>query len=215
VFTGLIKELGEIKSLAPKADGMSIRIFAPNLSKMLKDGGSVNINGACQTAFDISSDSFNVYATSETIKKTSFQNLRLNETTNLELPLTLNDPLGGHLVLGHVDCTGRIVAFRRGQASAILQIAFNPKFANLIVEKGSIAVDGISLTCFDIDESSFAVSVIPETIKATNLQFRKGGEIVNLEFDIFAKYIQKSLIRQPGRLTMEYMNQNGFEVAYD
>jgi riboflavin synthase len=215
VFTGLIKELGEIQAISLRDEGILLRVVAPELCKNLKRGGSVNINGACQTAFNINQSGFEAFATSETIAKTNFGKLKLREFVNLELPLALEEPLGGHLVLGHVDCKGEIISFNRGSRSANLQIKYDSKYSSLIVEKGSIAVDGISLTCFDISEYSFSVAVIPETISSTNLQYRKAGDLVNLEFDIFAKYIQKSITKQQGSITLDYLNQHGFEVKYD
>jgi riboflavin synthase len=215
VFTGLIKELGEIQAISLKDDGILLRIAAPELCKNLKRGGSVNVNGACQTAFNIDRSEFEVFATGETLAKTNFGILRQKEFVNLELPLTLEDPLGGHLVLGHVDCKGEIISFNRDSISANLHIKYDSKYSSLLVEKGSIAVDGISLTCFDISEFSFSVAIIPETISSTNLQYRKAGDSVNLEFDIFAKYIQKSITKQQGSVTIDYLNQHGFEVKYD
>jgi riboflavin synthase len=215
VFTGLIKELGEIRAISLRDDGIVLRIAAPELSANLKRGGSVNINGACQTAFNIDKSEFEVFATGETVTKTNFGSLRQNEVVNLELPLTLEEPLGGHLVLGHVDCKGEIISLNHSSRSANLQIKFDSRYSSLLVEKGSIAVDGISLTCFDISDYSFSVAVIPETIKSTNLQYRKAGDSVNLEFDIFAKYIQKSITKQQGSITLDYLNQHGFEVKYD
>jgi riboflavin synthase len=215
VFTGLIKELGEIQAISLKDDGILLRIATPELCNNIKRGGSVNINGACQTAFNIDRSEFEVFATGETIAKTNFGLLKQKEFVNLELPLTLEEPLGGHLVLGHVDCKGEIISFSRSARSAKLQIKYESTYSSLLVEKGSIAVDGISLTCFDISEISFSVAVIPETIRFTNLQYRKAGDSVNLEFDIFAKYIQKSITKQQGSITLDYLNQHGFEVKYD
>jgi riboflavin synthase len=215
VFTGLIKELGEIQTVSAKADGIQLRVVAPAICKNLRQGGSVNINGACQTAITIDQLSFDVFATNETISKTNLGNLRPKELVNLELPLTLENPLGGHLVLGHIDCMGTIRGFNRGANSATLQVGFDSKYGSLLVEKGSVAVDGISLTCFDISDYSFSVAVIPETIRSTNLQYRKAGDSVNLEFDILAKYIQKNISKHQGSVTLDFLNQHGFEVKYD
>lgn len=215
MFTGLIKELGEVKKLSLSGDGLIIGITAPKISPRLTQGNSVNLNGACQSAVSIDTAGFEVFATSETLAKTNFGKLKSGEPVNLELPLTLENPLGGHLVLGHIDCVGKIKTFTQGSNSVILKVQYDSKYEPLLAEKGSIAVDGISLTCFDISESVFSVAVIPETIKTTNLQCRKPGDYVNLEFDIFAKYIQKNIKKQPTALTVEYLNQHGFEVSYD
>jgi riboflavin synthase len=215
LFTGLIKELGQILSINPDGDGLLIKFAAPTLGQYLKRGGSININGACQSAINIDQSGIQVFATAETVAKTTFQRLLPGNFINLELPLTLNDPLGGHLILGHVDCVGKIKSFVRNFNSAILEVEYNHSFESYLVEKGSIAVDGISLTCFDISNTSFSVAVIPETIKTTNLQFLKSGDYVNLEFDIFAKYIQKNINKHSNALSVEYLNQHGFEVRHD
>ena len=146
MFTGIIQEVGIIKLVQKKGDGLKIRVGAPNTSNSLKKGGSVAINGACQTAVTIDRDWFEVFATSETAKRTSFQYYQSGSHVNLELPLTLNDPLGGHLVAGHVDDTGRIISIEPGLQSTIMRIAFKPEYFKYVIEKGSIAIDGISLT---------------------------------------------------------------------
>lgn len=215
MFTGLIRELGQIQTLLPAGDGLLIKVAAPASSQYLKRGGSINISGACQSVTNIGQNSIEVFATAETIAKTNFERLRSGEFVNLELPLTLNEPLGGHLVLGHVDCVGKIKSFIRNFNSAILKVEYNQNFESLLVEKGSIAVDGISLTCFDIQKTSFSAAVIPDTIKSTNLQYRKPGDYVNLEFDIIAKYIQKKINKHSSALSAEYLNQHGFEVSHD
>lgn len=215
MFTGLIKELGQIQSLSSVQDGLLIKFTVPTLIHNLRRGGSINVNGACQSAINIDHSGVEVFATSETIAKTNFEHLRRGEFVNLELPITLNQPLDGHLVLGHVDCVGKIKSFDRNSNMAILKVGFNHKFGSLLVEKGSIAVDGISLTCIDISNTSFSVAIIPDTIKSTNLKYRKSGDYVNLEFDILAKYIQKNINKHSNPMTAEYLNQHGFEVSYD
>jgi riboflavin synthase len=215
LFTGLIKELGRIEALSPADDGLVIKLKAPILRKNLERGASVNINGACQTVINLNKDGFEVYASAETLTRTNFKHLSFGEFVNLELPLTLNEFIGGHLILGHIDCVGRIKSFKRDSQPSILRVEYDPTYELLLVEKGSIAVEGISLTCFDISRTSFSAAIIPETIKSTNLQFRKPLDYVNIEFDILAKYINKNKGGAPVSLTFEYMNQHGFEVSHD
>jgi len=215
VFTGLISELGKIELVQTKGDGLLLRLLAPKSARTLKEGGSININGVCQTVTKIMTGGFVVFSAPETLKRTNFKYLKNGDQVNLELPLTLNDPLGGHLVTGHVDDTGEIRTLEKTAETAILKVDFDPKYANYLIEKGSITVDGISLTCFDITDSSFCASLIPETLKNSNMQFRTVGDMVNLEFDLFAKYTEKILNSKQGAITMDYLNEHGFEVKYD
>jgi len=210
MFTGIIQEVGIIKLVQKKGDGLVLQIGSPSISKTLKKGGSVAINGACQTAITIERDWFEVFATSETAKRTSFHHYQSGLRVNLELPLTLNDPLGGHLVAGHIDDTGRITSIEPGLQSTIMKIAFKPEFSKYVIEKGSIAIDGISLTVFDIQSDSLSVSLIPETISETNLKFRQIGDPVNLEFDQIGKYIEKFISANKMGLTMDDLTKYGF-----
>ena len=210
MFTGIIQEVGIIKLVQKISDGLVLRISAPNTSKTLKKGGSVSINGACQTATAIDRDWFEVFATSETVSRTCFRYYQSGLRVNLELPLTLNDPLGGHLVAGHIDDTGRIVSIEPGLQSTIMKIAFKPEYSKYVIEKGSISIDGISLTVFDIQADSLSVSLIPETISETNLKFKQIGDPVNLEFDQIGKYIEKFISVNKNGLTMDDLIKHGF-----
>jgi len=210
MFTGIIQEVGAIKLIQKKGHGLTIQIGAPDTSKSLKKGGSVSINGACQTAVIVDRDWFEVFATSETVNRTCFQYYQAGMQVNLELPMTLNDPLGGHLVAGHIDDTGRIISIEPELQSTIMKIAFKPGYYKYIIEKGSIAIDGISLTVFDIQADSFSVSLIPETISWTNLKFKQIGDLVNLEFDQIGKYIEKFISANKKGLTMDDLIKHGF-----
>jgi len=210
MFTGIIQEIGAIKLIPKKGDSLAIQISAPNTSKTLKKGGSVAINGACQTAIVIGHDWFEVFASSETVNRTGFRYYQSGLAVNLELPLTLNDPLGGHLVAGHIDDTGRISSIEPGFQSTIMKISFNPEYEKYLIEKGSIAVDGISLTVFDIQAGNLSASLIPETVANTNLKFRKIGDLVNLEFDLIGKYIEKFMSGKSKGLTMDDLFKHGF-----
>lgn len=217
MFTGIIQEIGIVKYMEKKGAGLIIRIEAPESSASLKIGGSVNVNGACQSAVKISPRSgasggwFEVLAASETISRTNFKILQTGDRVNLELPLTLNDPLGGHLVSGHVDDTGQIASIKPGVESTLMRIVYKPEYTVYLIEKGSIAVDGISLTVFDIEPGSFLVSLIPETIERTNLKFRKISDTVNLEFDQIGKYVEKFVTKNRKGLTMNFLNKHGFQ----
>jgi riboflavin synthase len=216
MFTGIIQEIGIVRYVGKKGGGLLIRIEAPESSASLKVGGSVNVNGACQSVAKISDhlgDSvgwFEVLATSETITRTNFKILRVGDRVNIELPLTLKDPLGGHLVTGHVDDTGELTSIQPVDESTIMRVVYKSEYNRYLIEKGSVAVDGISLTAFDIGQESFSVSLIPETVERTNLKFRKVGDIVNLEFDQVGKYVEKFANKNRKGLTMNFLNRHGF-----
>lgn len=193
MFTGIIEEVGKVKSVVQKGKA---RVFAISSEKLLNDikiGDSVAVNGVCLTVFEKLNEYFKVEAVEETIKKTNLGNLKTGDRVNLELSLKLGDRLGGHIVLGHVDTTGVIENILKLKNSWIFEIKFPIEFRKYIIPKGSIAVDGISLTIAEVDDSKFKVSIIPFTWENTNLKFKRSGDRVNLEFDFFGKYIESFL----------------------
>ncbi|CUU05762.1 riboflavin synthase alpha chain [Candidatus Kryptobacter tengchongensis] len=193
MFTGIIEEVGKVKSVVQKGKA---RVFAISSEKLLNDikiGDSVAVNGVCLTVFEKLNEYFKVEAVEETIKKTNLGNLKTGDRVNLELSLKLGDRLGGHIVLGHVDTTGVIENILKLKNSWIFDIKFPSEFRKYIIPKGSIAVDGISLTIAEVDDSKFKVSIIPFTWENTNLKFKRSGDRVNLEFDFFGKYIESFL----------------------
>lgn len=210
MFTGLVKELGTVKSLVGGEGGIMLSITAELVSRLYR-GASVSINGACQTVISLGGADFSVFATAETLRRTNLGLLGAGDKVNLELPLTLDSPIGGHLVQGHVDTMGHIVKFERNGHENIIIIGFASEYGRYLVEKGSVAVDGISLTCFEIGEDSFKVALIPETINNTNLQYRKPGQKVNLEFDLLAKYVEKMTVPRPSKVDWEFLREHGFE----
>ena len=210
MFTGIIQELGNVKLIQKKGNGLLIQIDASKSTPELQKGGSISINGACQSAIRVDRDSFEALATAETVSKTNFHLLQTGDKVNLELPLTLQEPLGGHLVSGHIDSTSAITNIKPGTESTIMQVEFKTEYNKYLIEKGSVAVDGISLTVFDIKSASFSVSLIPETIENTNLKFRKVGDIVNLEYDLIGKYVEKFFDKGNSSLTMDFLNKHGF-----
>ena len=210
MFTGIIQEIGTIREIGGRGDGRVLVVEGAKSASRLKPGDSVAINGACQTAVRIDGDRFEVYAMAETIARTNFKNLRAGSRVNLELPLTLNDPLGGHLVAGHVDDVGVISSFDPSGSNTILKVTFVSANRKYLIEKGSVAIDGISLTVFDIKPDEFSISWIPETIKNTVLQYRKIGDEVNLEFDLMGKYIENFMNAKDSGITMEFLHKHGF-----
>jgi len=215
MFTGIVECLGKIKSNSPTFDGTLVSVTAESIAKTLKLGDSVAINGACQTVVSFFSGGFEVQASRETLKKTNIGDLKPGEYVNLEAPLKLSTPLGGHLVLGHVDGRGTIKNIAPDGFAKSFVISCEKEICDYIAQKGSITVDGVSLTIADIKDSEFSISVIPHTIKNTNLQFRRIGDKLNLEADIIGKYVvgfmnkNKEIKKKKEDLSLEFLKRAG------
>jgi riboflavin synthase len=194
MFTGIIEEMGSLHSMRKLGGGYRLSIRAPRSSRDLKVSDSVAVNGVCLTVVEKSGDLFHVDAVEETIRKTSLGSLLEGSRVNLELPMRLNERLGGHLVLGHVDATGSVGAIEQRETSWMFTIFPPPGSEKYLIPVGSIAVDGVSLTIAELDKVSFRVSIIPHTISLTIFQYYKVGDPVNLEFDIIGKYIEQQLL---------------------
>jgi riboflavin synthase len=192
MFTGLIADLGSVTALQRDREGASLRI-ASVLAGMLKEGDSVAVNGVCLTAIDIQADSFGAQAMNETLKRSSLGTLELGSQVNLELALRAADRLGGHVVQGHVDGTGTVRGAREEGFARILEIETDPRLGRYMVEKGSITVDGVSLTVSALEADGFEVALIPETLQRTNLGRIGEGSLVNIEVDILAKHVERLL----------------------
>jgi riboflavin synthase len=194
VFTGLVKDLGEVAELERSGDGARLRITTA-LAGELRTGDSVAINGVCLTATAVDGAWFDAEAMNETLTRTSLGALSAGARVNLELPLRAGEPLGGHLVQGHVDGLGRVAEVEDDGFARRVRIEAGDQILRYVVEKGSIAVDGISLTVVEVDPASFTVSLIPETLERTNLGTTEIGTEVNLEVDVLAKYVEKAVRR--------------------
>jgi len=190
MFTGLIADLGTVRSLARERDGARLRI-GTRLASELGPGASIAVNGVCLTATDVDGDSFAADAMSETLTRTSLGALREGGRVNLELPLRVSDRLGGHVVQGHVDATGTVRALREEGFSRVLTIEAPAEIAKHLAEKGSVALDGVSLTVSALSDDGFEVSLIPETLARTNLGALAPGDAVNIETDILAKHVAR------------------------
>jgi riboflavin synthase len=191
MFTGLIEEIGTIKSLRPEGGGFRIVVSASKITEDLQIDDSVSINGVCQTVVACNSKSFEAVAVEETLRKTTFGRLRAGDSVNLERALKVGDRLGGHFVQGHVDCVGEIRSIVKERTAVNLWISFPIEFGKYIVNTGSICVNGISLTSARVENNLFMVAVIPHTWENTTFKAAKVGDSVNLEFDIIGKYIEK------------------------
>lgn len=188
MFTGIIEALGTVARIDDQAGARRITYATP-LSAEVEVDDSVAINGVCQTVVARDASSFTTVVIEETLRKTNFGSLSAGEVVNLERSLRMGDRLDGHLVQGHTDCTGRIDSITREDTNWLLRVSFPDEWALYIVGRGSVALEGISLTVARLERTSFTVAIIPYTWEHTNLHARRVGDAVNLEFDILGKYI--------------------------
>ncbi len=194
MFTGLVAGLGEVLACERSEQGVRLQI-ASSLIEDVHEGDSVAVNGVCLTATAVSAGEFAAEVMTETLQRSSLQDIDAGAEVNLELPLRAADRLGGHIMQGHVDGTGTIAALEDDGFARRVQIEASEDVLRYVVEKGSIAVDGVSLTVAAIDDRSFTVSLIPQTLHRTNLGKAQTGDKVNLEVDVLAKYVEK-LVRR-------------------
>jgi riboflavin synthase len=196
MFTGLIQEVGTIVALRTAAQATELELVAPGLAQQVRIGDSVAVNGCCLTVARRDGDKLSFDILKESLDRTNLGALHPQSRANLELALAANERLGGHFVQGHVDCAVPILAAEEKNADLRLEIELLPEFAQYIAFKGSIALNGISLTVAEVLPKSFAVWIIPHTRSQTNLADAKPGDLVNLEFDLLAKYVERMLQRQ-------------------
>ncbi len=198
MFTGLVQELGRVHRLQRDheggAEGARLTISAA-LTSQLREGDSVAVNGVCLTAAAVSDGTFAADVMPETLERSSLSALAPGAGVNLELPLRASDRLGGHVVQGHVDGIGKVAEVRPDGFARRIRVQTDPMLLRYVVETGSIAVDGVSLTVTEVDADSFTVSLIPETLERTNLGDTEPGRTVNLEVDVLAKYLEKLVAR--------------------
>lgn len=190
MFTGIIESVGTVTGISISGTNRSFRIESP-ISSQLKVDQSVSHNGVCLTVTTVEGDTHEVTAIAETLEKTTLGHWQTGSQVNLERCVALNGRLDGHLVQGHVDGTGRCLSIEDKNGSRELRISIDPAFAPLIIEKGSISLNGISLTIFQVSRDAFTVAIIPYTWEHTNLSQLQTGDPVNLEFDLVGKYIQR------------------------
>jgi len=188
MFTGIVRERGRVASVEEGPDGVRLEISAPETASQLGIGDSVSVSGACLTATEISNGSFSVTAVAETLSRTTLGRLSTEDDVNLETAARVGDPLGGHFVQGHVDGLGRVASVGDGGR---VRIEAGPEILRYCVEKGSIAVDGVSLTIAGLRDGAFEVALIPHTLEVTTLGALEPGDEVNLEVDVLAKYVER------------------------
>lgn len=206
MFTGIVEEVGQVVSAQPRGLVVTGRLTLQGMEL----GASIAVNGVCLTITRLTSESFSVDVMPETLRRTNLGQLTAGSPVNLERPLSLNSRLGGHLVQGHVDGTGQIIAMNREAEAVVTWFSAPPEVMRYVVEKGFIAVDGVSLTVVARREDSFSVSLVNYTRGHTNLGTRQLGDRVNLEVDIIAKYVERLNQARQGEITPEFLAEHGF-----
>jgi riboflavin synthase len=195
MFTGLIQEIGTVLWIRATDRGTQLQIAAPGISETIHRGDSVSVNGCCLTVTGRRREQLTFDLLEETLDRTNLRSLRRDSHVNLERSLAANDLFGGHFVQGHVDCALRVLAFDESGADHRLELELPADFAHYIAYKGSVALNGISLTVAEVLPESFAVWVIPHTKRYTNLDSVEAGDLLNVEFDVLAKYVERMVAR--------------------
>ncbi|HMW34371.1 MAG TPA: riboflavin synthase [bacterium] len=211
MFTGLIEETGKVASVIPVGQGRRFTIRASKVMDGLSIDDSVAVNGCCLTVIARTSDSFDVEAVEQTLSKTTLGEFEIGTVVNLERAMQLNDRLGGHLVLGHVDGVGSIVTIEERSLSHWVTIAIPAELEKYVIAVGSITLDGISLTVANLKENCISVAIIPHTWKVTNFAKRSPGDRINVEVDMIGKYVEKLMTRKPEeqKITAEWLLDQG------
>ena len=215
MFTGIIEELGKISAFEKRGDGARIKISARVVTENTAEGDSIAVNGVCLTALDIKSDSFAADISGETLDKSTLGNLKVGSRVNLERAVTPSTRLGGHIVQGHVDTRGEFISAKQDGDFWTVRIGFPSEIGQYLVYKGSVSVEGISLTIANLSEDYFEIAVIPKTWELTNLSALKPGDAVNLETDVIAKYVERIMLygrpeEKAEIITMEKLAKLGF-----
>jgi riboflavin synthase len=218
MFTGIIEETGKIVSIEKANQGITLTISAYKVLQEVKKGDSISISGACQTVTGLTSSTFSVFVSSETLNITTLKHFKPGLAVNLERAMKLSDRLGGHIVSGHIDGTGEVIDIKQQGHTTIYTFKAPENIAKYIIYKGSICIDGISLTISNINDNGriFSVAIIPHTLNHTTLIALKSGDMVNLESDLIARYIEKFLFNRENntdkssKITFEYLAKHGF-----
>lgn len=213
MFTGIIEETGTVQSIATHGDGTALSITADKVLEGTVVGDSIAVNGVCLTVTSISGRTFTADVMPETVRRTSLARLRPGAAINLERAMQASGRLGGHIVSGHVDGCGLVESITRDGIALRVKISLDPGLLKYIAQKGSVTLDGVSLTVVDVDDRSFAVSLIPQTRAVTTLGALKTGSIINVEVDVLARYIERLLTssaKQQNTISLEWLKENGF-----
>lgn len=192
MFTGIVEQTGQVSTTNATENGRRLVLSAGGLGELAL-GASISVNGVCLTAVELGDDSVAVDVVPETLSRTNLGELGSGDVVNLERPMPANGRFDGHIVQGHVDGVGEIVSLDAAEGATTLTVAVNPDLMKYLVEKGSITIDGVSLTVASVSDESFQVALIPHTLEVTTLGLRKEGDRVNLEVDVLAKYVERLL----------------------
>lgn len=210
MFTGIIEEIGKIKTVTRGARSVVVEVEAAVVTEGTKVGDSIATNGVCLTVTALTGNGFRADVMPETMERSNLGLLRPGDRVNLERALCLNSRIGGHLVAGHVDGTGRIVGMERDDTAIWITVSAPERILRYVIEKGSVAVDGVSLTVAYVDGEVFKVSVIPHTQEETTLTKKRTGDVVNLENDMIARYVEKFAGKKREGLSVGFLMENGF-----
>jgi len=214
LFTGLIEELGVLQQIGRGAASAYLKIKAAHVLEDTRTGDSIAVNGVCLTVLTTEKNHFTADVMAETLAKTNLGGLRPGDKVNLERALRVNDRLEGHLVSGHIDCVGTIARIELHDIATLMTVEATAEFMHYIVKKGSVAIDGVSLTVIDYNNRSLQVSILPHTAGSTTLGQKGLGGIVNLEADLIGKYVERFLQKREsstgGKVTFEFLAKNGF-----
>ncbi len=214
MFTGIIEEVGKVKFLSKTQNGMQFEIACSKVIENSSIGDSIAVNGVCITAKIINTHSFVGDVMNESLEASSLKNLKLGQRVNLERALTLSKPMGGHFVLGHVDTTGEVLKINHEGFSKGVNISYPREYRKNLIDKGSISVDGVSLTIHKLNESYLQIKLIPHSVSETNLADIKEGDLVNLEFDFLGKYALNMLMgsreEKSSNISKSFLAENGF-----
>lgn len=215
MFTGIVEEMGQVEGIQRGKQSAVLTIRAKTVLEGTKIGDSIAVNGVCLTVTSLLSDRFSADVMHETLDRSALSRLRRGSVVNLERAMAADGRFGGHIVAGHIDGTGRITRIKRDDNAVWYTVQATPQLLRYIVEKGSIAMDGISLTVARVEETAFSISAIPHTVAQTALQNHREGDLVNLETDIIGKYVEKLLTSAPetpasSGLTRDFLARYGF-----
>ena len=215
MFTGIIEEIGTVRRIEHGAKGARLTIQAKTVLEDTRIGDSIATNGVCLTVVSMTGDSFSADVMAESLRRSSLGTLQGGSPVNLERAMAANGRFGGHIVSGHIDGTGTIAALRKDDNAVWYTVKTPAPLLRYIVEKGSVTIDGISLTVASVEPDRFSVSVIPHTAAVTILGLKRPGDVVNLETDIVGKYVEKLLQPEPSaqpqsKITLEFLAENGF-----
>ena len=216
MFTGIVEEIGQIgqinQVLGTSGSSVALEVIAEKVLQDAKIGDSIAVNGVCLTITDLSLSGFRADVSAETLRLTNLGHLSVMRRVNLERPLRINDRLGGHLVQGHIDETGTITGWQNEGTASIMQVSVSPKISRYLIYKGSVTVDGVSLTIAKRETKAFEVALIPHTKEVTTLGQIKVGEKVNIEVDLIGRYVEQlfRVNQNNGEITLKFLRESGY-----